>query len=144
MSAPARGPHTTLPRRDFISVLTTAGSGLALGIFVPPRHDARRTTHDAPADAFAPNAFIRVATDNTVTVVIGYSEMGQGITTAIPMLIAEELEVDPTTVRLEQSPAAPEYNNPLFGMQGTGGSTTVRASWMPMRQAGAAAREMLL
>ena len=141
MSAP-----TTLPRREFLSVSAVAGAGLVLGVRIPRHGGAEAPRHrgtGAP-DGFAPNAFIRIAPDNTVTVVIGYSEMGQGITTSIPMLIAEELEVDLSQVKTEQAPAAAEYNNPMFGMQGTGGSSTVRASWEPMRKAGAAAREMLL
>ena len=70
--------------------------------------------------------------------------MGQGVLTAIPMLVAEELDADWKTVRVEQAPVDKAYNNPMFGMQATGGSTTVRAYWEPMRQAGAAAREMLV
>jgi isoquinoline 1-oxidoreductase beta subunit len=137
LSAPA-----PVSRRDFLGVTVFAASGLVLGVHLPP--DARRAADAPQARPFAPNAFVRIATDGTVTVVIGYSEMGQGILTAIPMLVAEELEVDPASIRFEQAPADPAYNNPLFGMQGTGGSTTVRASWEPMRQAGAVAREMLL
>ncbi len=132
----------TMARRDFLSVVAFAGSGLVLGVHVPTRR--RDGAPDAPGAEFAPNAFVRVATDGTVTVVIGYSEMGQGILTALPMLVAEELEVDPATIRFEQGPAADEYKNPLFGLQATGGSSTVRGMWEPMRRAGAAAREMLL
>src|SRR6266481_5636993 len=100
MSAPA-----TLPRRDFVSVLATAGSGLALGVFVPPKGRGDGPTDRRTDGPFAPNAFVRIATDGTVTVVIGYSEMGQGILTALPMLVAEELEVDPAAVKFEQAPA---------------------------------------
>ncbi len=142
MSAPAIAP-TGMPRRDFLAVTAVAGSGLVLGVFVPARGRAQGAL--AAQDArFAPNAFVRIAPDGTVTVVSGYSEMGQGILTSIAMLVAEELEVDPTTVKYELAPAAPEYMNPLFGMQGTGGSTTTRATWEPMRRAGATARDMLL
>ncbi len=133
MSAPV------MDRRDFLSMSVVAGAGLTLGFRTgaPPLPRSQ-----APAP-FAPNAFVRVGTDGVVTVVVGYSEMGQGILTSLPMLVAEELEVDPAAVRFEQAPADPAYNNPLFGMQGTGGSTTIAASFEPMRQAGAAAREML-
>ena len=72
------------------------------------------------------------------------SEMGQGVATSLPMLLAEELEADWSKVRIEFAPADKAYTNPLFGMQGTGGSTSVRAAWMPLRKAGAAAREMLI
>jgi isoquinoline 1-oxidoreductase beta subunit len=70
--------------------------------------------------------------------------MGQGVATALPMLVAEELEADWSRVRIEFAPADKAYTNPLFGMQGTGGSTSVRAAWMPLRKAGAAAREMVI
>src|SRR5205814_3078849 len=72
------------------------------------------------------------------------SEMGQGVTTSLPMLLAEELEADWSKVRIESAPADKAYTNPMFGMQGTGGSTSVRAAYTPLRKAGAAAREMLL
>lgn len=130
-----------LSRRDFFRVgaVAAAGSGLVLGVSLPHRH----ARFSSPG-TFAPNAFVRIGTDGAVTVMVGYSEMGQGIMTAVPMLVAEELEVDWTTVRFESAPSERAYYNPLFGMQGTGGSTTVRASWEPMRRAGAVAREMLI
>ncbi|MBI1722541.1 MAG: xanthine dehydrogenase family protein molybdopterin-binding subunit [Gemmatimonadetes bacterium] len=130
-----------LSRRDFFRVgaVAAAGSGLVLGVSLPHRH----APFSSPG-TFAPNAFVRIGTDGAVTVMVGYSEMGQGIMTAVPMLVAEELEVDWTTVRFESAPSERAYYNPLFGMQGTGGSTTVRASWEPMRRAGAVAREMLI
>jgi isoquinoline 1-oxidoreductase beta subunit len=131
MSAP------TLSRREFIQA--TAGSGLVLAVALP-RQDAEA---EAAAD-FAPNAFVRVGPDGAVTVVVQFSEMGQGVDTAIPMLVAEELEVDPAAVRFEHAPAAREYANPVFGAQGTGGSTAVRGSWELLRRAGAAARIMLI
>lgn len=136
MSAPK-----IVSRREFLRVgaVAAAGSGLVLGVSLP-----HRVGRGAPPDTFAPNAFLRIGTDGAITVMVGYSEMGQGIMTAIPMLIAEELEVDWTAVRFESAPAERAYANPMFGQQGTGGSTTVRASFVPMRQAGAAAREMLI
>ena len=79
-----------------------------------------------------------------MTIVIDKSEMGQGILTALCMIAAEELDCDWKTIRTEFAPAAKEYFNPAFGMQGTGGSSSVRSSWDPMRKAGAAARDMLL
>lgn len=94
--------------------------------------------------AFQPNAFLRITPDDRVTVICGSSEMGQGVLTAIPMLVAEELDADWAKVGVEQAPVDQAYANPMFGMQATGGSTTVRAHWMPMRQAGAAARQMLV
>jgi isoquinoline 1-oxidoreductase beta subunit len=93
---------------------------------------------------FAPNAWLRIGADDTVLVEVDRSEMGQGVTTSLPMLLAEELEADWTTVRIEFAPADKAYFNPLFGAQGTGGSTSIRAAYTPLRQAGAAAREMLI
>ena len=95
-------------------------------------------------ERFAPNPWVRIARDDTVTVVVDRSEMGQGVTTALATLVAEELEVDLDRVQVEFAPAGPDYVNPLLGEQMTGGSTAVRAAWTPLRQAGAAAREMLI
>ncbi|WP_343641136.1 xanthine dehydrogenase family protein molybdopterin-binding subunit [Roseateles sp.] len=98
----------------------------------------------AQSNTFAPNAWLRITPDNKVTVVCGSAEMGQGVLTAIPMMVAEELDADWALVSVEQAPVDAAYNNPMFGMQATGGSTTVRAHWTPVRQAGAAARQMLV
>jgi isoquinoline 1-oxidoreductase beta subunit len=133
-------PHDAslaLSRRGFL------GSGAALSLsFVLPLSAARHA--DAQTNTFAPSAWLRITPDNRITVVCGSSEMGQGVLTAIPMLVAEELDADWSRVSVEQAPADPAYNNPMFRSQGTGGSTTVRGHWTPLRQAGAAAREMLL
>src|SRR5688572_18837677 len=92
-----------------------------------------------------PNAFIRIDREGVVTLIIHKVEMGQGTFTAIPMLIAEELEVDLTRVKLEQAPADnSRYADPLLGSQTTGGSTSVRGAWEPLRRAGATARMMLI
>ena len=135
-------PTAAQSRRDFLKVSALAGGGLLIAVAIP---GVGRLADAAPAGApFAPNAFIRITPDGTVTVVVGYSEMGQGVLTAVPMLVAEELDADWSRVHFEQAPADPVYKNPMFGMQGTGGSTTVRASWQPMREAGATARAMLI
>jgi len=125
-------------RRRFV---LGAGAGLALGFVLP---GAARASTAAPAARFAPNAWLRIAADGTVTVVCGSAEMGQGVHTAIPMMVAEELDADWKTVRVEQAPVDQAYNNPAFGMQATGGSTTVRGHWQVVREAGAAARAMLV
>jgi isoquinoline 1-oxidoreductase beta subunit len=100
----------------------------------------------ADADGFVPNAFIRIGADGLVVLTMPYVEMGQGTYTSIPMLIAEELEVDLSQVRLEHAPPDEKrYGNPLLGgLQATGNSNAVRASWQPLRQAGASARTMLI
>src|SRR5207244_284566 len=97
----------------------------------------RQAMRGAPAAAFAPNAWLRIGADESVLVVVDRSEMGQGVTTSLPMLLAEELEADWSKVRIESAPADKAYTNPMFGMQGTGGSTSVRAAYTPLRKAGA-------
>src|SRR5260370_22465833 len=94
--------------------------------------------------AFAPNAFLRIGADDRVPLIIGQSEMGQGILTSLPMLLAEELEVDFSTVHFEQGPADKAFFNPNFGGQITGGSASVKTFYQPLRKAGATPREMLI
>lgn len=131
-------------RRDFLRTGAVVGAGLTVAVQLgctPKDPDAGSGPVTTP---LAPNAFVRVSTDGSVTVVCGYSEMGQGVLTAVPMLVAEELDVDWAKVKVEQGPAAEPYFNPLFGIQGTGGSSTVRGAWKPLREAGARARAMLV
>jgi isoquinoline 1-oxidoreductase beta subunit len=130
-----------LPRRDFLKVGAAAGGGLVLGFHLPFGGEAVARAAGKP---FAPNAFIRIGADDLVTVVVGKAEMGQGVFTALPMLIAEDLEADWTKVRVESAPVDPAYNHPAFGMQMTGGSTSVWSSWEQMRKAGATAKAMLV
>src|ERR1700726_1190895 len=105
-----------------------------------------RGAEAASADGFEPNAFIRIGRDGQIVLTMPYVEMGQGTYTSIPMLIAEELEVDLKQVRLEHAPPDEKlYGNPLLGgIQATGNSNAVRAAWQPLRQAGATARTMLV
>ena len=130
-----------LSRRGFLRVGAAAGGGLLLSLTLP---FARGEASDAAT--FAPNAFIRIGKDGQVVLVMPYVEMGQGTYTSVPMLIAEELEIDLRQVRLEHAPPDEKlYGNPaLGGIQATGGSTTIRATWKPMREAGAIARTMLI
>jgi isoquinoline 1-oxidoreductase beta subunit len=132
-----------LSRRRFLQAGAAAGGGLMLSLSLP---FANGDAEAAGADGFAPNAFIRIEGDGRIVLTMPYVEMGQGTYTSIPMLIAEELEVDLKQVRLEHAPPNEElYGNPLLGgVQGTGGSTAIRAVWKPMRQAGAVARTMLV
>jgi isoquinoline 1-oxidoreductase beta subunit len=130
-----------LSRRTFLQAGAAAGGGLLLSLRLP------FATGDAEAaDGFAPNAFIRIESDGQIVLTMPYVEMGQGTYTSIPMLIAEELEVDLKQVRLEHAPPNEKlYGNPLLGgIQATGNSNAVRASWQPLRQAGATARTMLV
>jgi isoquinoline 1-oxidoreductase beta subunit len=132
-----------LTRRSFLRAGAAAGGGLMLSLRLP---FASGKAEAADADGFAPNAFIRIADDGQIVLTMPYVEMGQGTYTSIPMLIAEELEVDLKQVRLEHAPPNEQlYGNPVLGgVQATGGSTTIRASWKPLRQAGAIARTMLV
>jgi isoquinoline 1-oxidoreductase subunit beta len=131
-----------LSRRRFLRAAAAASGGLLLSLELPlPGRSAA-----ADSAGFAPNAFIRIGSDGQVVLTMPYVEMGQGTYTSIPMLIAEELEVDLSQVRLEHAPPDEKrYGNPLLGgLQATGNSNAVRASWQPLRQAGATARTMLI
>jgi isoquinoline 1-oxidoreductase beta subunit len=129
-----------ISRRDFIRTGLVFGSGLVLAChFTIPEPDRVQS----PPAAFAPNAFLRVDVDGSVTIVVNHSEMGQGVYTSLPMIVAEELDCDWQTVRVEAAPVAAVYNHTLFGSMVTGGSTSVRTEWERLAQAGAAARDML-
>nr|MDJ0873192.1 molybdopterin-dependent oxidoreductase [Gammaproteobacteria bacterium] len=131
-------------RRRFLKASAVAGSGLIIGCYLPI---GGRLAQALPTstEAFSPNAFLRIAPDDTVTFVLHKSEMGQGVYTSLPMLIAEELEVDLSAVRVQFAPAHPDYYHTQWGpVQGTGGSTSVNSTWTQLRTAGATAREMLV
>lgn len=121
-----------LSRREFVAAAVAAGAGLVVGFYLP--HGRRKAE-----EAFSPNAYLRITPDNKVTIVVARSEMGQGVRTALPMILAEELEADWKQIEIEQAGAST-----LYGDQGTGGSASVKTTWDPMRKAGAAAREMLI
>jgi isoquinoline 1-oxidoreductase beta subunit len=129
---------TDLSRRNLLHSGAAAGGGLLLAFSLPFGSHA--------ATAFAPNAYVRIGEDGSIVLTMPYVEMGQGTYTAIPMLIAEELEVGLNQVKLEHAPPDEKtYGNPLLaGVQATGGSTAIMASWRPLRQAGAVARTLLV
>lgn len=138
----------TLSRRDFLKVSVLAGGGFAVGTLLPgciKINDApkKQATADS-GKAFEPNAWVRITPDNAVTLVVDKSEMGQGVWTAMPMLIAEELDADWARLKFVPAPANAAYKNPKLGIQATGGSTSVAASYEPLRKVGAAARAMLV
>ncbi|HLX29552.1 MAG TPA: xanthine dehydrogenase family protein molybdopterin-binding subunit [Casimicrobiaceae bacterium] len=138
-------PASTISRRAFLKTTAALGAGLTLAIFdVDAMAQARKSA--SAATAFEPNAFLRIAPDNTVTVIVKHVELGQGTYTGLPMLVAEELDAAWSQVRVEGAPAdARRYNNLFWGsMQGTGGSTALANSFEQYRQAGAAARAMLV
>ena len=135
-----------LSRRTFLQTGAAVGGGLLLGFTLPPLSPLSplppRVRNDGP---FAPNAFIRIDRDGRVTLIMHKVEMGQGTYTSMPMLLAEELEVELSQVRLEHAPPNDAlYAEPLFGVQETGGSTSVRGNWEPLRRAGAGARALLV
>ncbi|MDA8082653.1 MAG: xanthine dehydrogenase family protein molybdopterin-binding subunit [Nitrospiraceae bacterium] len=131
-----------ISRRDFLKTGALVGGGLILGFSLPVTEAAAKGKAVA---SFLQNAFIRIGTDDTVTIIVNKSEMGQGVYTALPMLIAEELECDWSKIRIESAPVGPEYNHTEWGpLQGTGGSSSVRSTWNQFRKAGAAARTMLM
>ena len=138
MSSPAMKPD----RRSFLKTSLAGATGLLVGLHLPENALAEQAP--VPAGGFAPNAWIRVAPDDTVTLVIDRSEMGQGVITSLSMLLAEELECDWKRVRWEFAPADKAYFSPIFGMQGTGGSMSLRGAWTPTLKAGAVARDMLV
>jgi isoquinoline 1-oxidoreductase beta subunit len=132
-----------LSRRDFLKTGALLGGGLILGFTIPFQGSPTHASTGSPPP-FIPNAFIRIGTDDTVTIIVNKSEMGQGVYTSLPMLVAEELEVDWSRVRIEAAPVDPAYNHTQWGVQGTGGSTSVRTSWDQLLKAGATARVMLI
>ncbi len=129
----------TLSRRGFLS---GAAAGLVVAFYVP--NMAKAVPKQAVPQLPPANAFLRIGPDDSVTVVIAHSEMGQGIWTGLAMLIAEELECDWTKVRSEHAPASPVYANPLMGFQLTGGSTSTISEFERYRTVGATAKDMLI
>lgn len=139
--------HNRLSRRSMLK----GAAGLVIGLHLPldgakaQSGAAQVFTPDAGAAAFAPNAFVRVAADDTVTVLIKHIEFGQGPFTGLSTLVAEELDADWSKVRAEHAPSNPElYKNLAFGVQGTGGSSAIANSYEQMRKAGATARALLV
>ena len=139
---PAFEESPGLSRRKILQAGAAAGGGLLLSLRIPMLYPGAEAAEPA---VFTPNAFIRIGGDGQIVLTMPYVEMGQGTYTAIPMLIAEELEVELDQVRLEHAPPDEKlYANPLLGIQATGNSNAIRGAWMPLREAGAAARTMLV
>jgi isoquinoline 1-oxidoreductase subunit beta len=132
-----------LSRRDFLGSSMLSGAGLLIAFHLPGK--ARAAAPAAPKPALPqPNAFVRIAPDDSVTVLLAHSEMGQGIWTTLAMLVAEELECDWSRIRVEHAPAAPPYKHTVYPVQMTGGSTTTWSEFDRYRTVGAMAREMLV
>jgi isoquinoline 1-oxidoreductase beta subunit len=143
-NAAAQGAATGVAsRRGFLKAGAAATGGLVLGFFLPTGGRMARAA-DAKQTVYAPNAFLRVAPDNTVTVMVNRLEFGQGVHTSLPMVIADELDADWAQMRAELAPAGDAYKDPAFGMQITGGSGTIAHSFTQYREIGARARAMLV
>ncbi|SFH55529.1 xanthine dehydrogenase family protein molybdopterin-binding subunit [Modicisalibacter xianhensis] len=147
--SPERAGDGGLSRRGFLQGSAAVAAGLIIGVYLPPRARAQSgaaaVINDPTPGGFAPNAFIRIAPDDTVTVMVKHIEMGQGPTTGLSTLVAEEMDADWSQMRAEMAPAETEtYVNTIFGLMGTGGSTAIANSYQQMRKAGAAARAMLV
>ena len=137
---------TSLGRRQFLVITAGASAGLTLGMLLPGCSREQPVQSQAGPARFEPNAFVRIGSDDRVTVIIKHLEMGQGTYTGLATLVAEELDAAWSQIDVEGAPAdANTYNNLLWGkVQGTGGSTAIANSYEQMRKAGAAAREMLI
>ena len=131
-----------LARRSFLARTTVLAGGLIVGFHLPTRSAMAQAS---AGGVFSPNAYLRIGADDSVTIVVALVEMGQGTFTSIPMLIAEELEVELARVRVEQAPANEKiYGHPLYVLQTTGGSASISAAWAKLRQVGATAKLMLV
>ncbi|NOX43766.1 MAG: xanthine dehydrogenase family protein molybdopterin-binding subunit [Gammaproteobacteria bacterium] len=146
-----------IQRRNFLKTTSIYGSGLLLGIQLPGCGSSQNaqtqitnmlagksSEQKSIGSSFFPNAFLRITTDNQITIQVASSEMGQGVMTSLPMLLAEELEADWSKINVEFAPAHEDFENPRSARQTTGGSGSIRGFWFAMREAGAVAREMLL
>src|SRR5678815_1413180 len=134
-------PGTSLPtRRAFLKTTVAAGGGLVIAGYLPMRGlDAQQRA------AFEPNVWVKIGSDNSVRIMLSMLEMGQGVMTAMPMLVAEELDFDWRKIKTEWAPADAKYGNAMFGgQQLTAGSNSVRGMWKVLREAGATARAMLV
>ncbi len=153
MSGPRGAANAALTRREFVRVAGMAGGGLLVAIYLPGCRAERRGDPpgratlqggDAPptdaAAVFEPNAWVRIHPDNSATITVANSEMGQGVRTSLALLVAEEMDLDWTRVRIAQAPNDAQR----YGDQGTGGSASVKTAWEPLRTAGAAARHILV
>jgi isoquinoline 1-oxidoreductase beta subunit len=134
-----------LARREFLRQAALSAAGLVIAFHVPSgrgRARAAEATKSSPLPSA--NAFLHIDADDTVTVLLAHSEMGQGIWTSLPMLIAEELDADWSRMRVEHAPAAPVYAHTAYGAQMTGGSSTTWSEFDRYRQVGAVARALLV
>ena len=134
----------TVNRRQFLKSSAAVGGALVIGFWLPERGGRSAFAQPQVQRTTPPNAFLRIGKDGTCTILVKHLEFGQGVTTSLPMLVAEELECDWTKVRAELAPAEAVYAHTAFGIQMTGGSSSVWNSWDQLRTVGAQARTMLM
>lgn len=132
--------NNTTSRRSFLKTSAAASGGLLMGVCLPVTQGVAM----AGGAVSAPNAWVHIAEDNTISILVAHSEMGQGVYTSMPMLVAEELNVELNQIKVVDAPPGAAYVNALLGAQITGGSTSVRNGWEKLRIAGAQVREMLV
>jgi isoquinoline 1-oxidoreductase beta subunit len=136
-------PERDISRRDLLKISAAAGGGMLLSFGLPVVQ--RRAEAAAAVKILPPDAFIRIDPNNVVTFIVPRVEMGQGTYTSLSMLIAEELEVELSQIHVEHAPPDPKlYSDPILGEQATGGSTSIRGAFDPLRRVGATARTMLI
>jgi isoquinoline 1-oxidoreductase beta subunit len=138
---------STYTRRRFLKTGSAVTGGLLLSFFVPASAKKSRLGRDEKAtgnSTFVPNAYLNITPDNNVKIMLSHVEMGQGVWTTLPMLIAEELDCDWNKIIVEHAPPGDPYKHTAYGIQITGGSTSTWSEFERYRQAGATAKAMLL
>ncbi len=128
-----------ISRRRFLKISTQAGAGLVLGVYLSGCQSSAPALPETAENAFSPNVYLKISPDDVVTITVPRMEMGQGVRTALSALVAEELDANWDSLRIETAPGDPKYGN-----QETGGSTSIDTFWMPLREAGALAKNMLI
>ena len=135
---------STLSRGDFIRISSSLGAGLVLAFHLPGCSPSSKSSTSTPTD-FVPNAWVRISPSDDITVILSKSEMGQGVAMGLPTILADELDAPFDRVKIEFAPAAPQYVDPgNLGFMVTGGSVSIKDGWMPLRNAGATARAMIV
>ena len=143
----AKQPRKTvhISRRLFLRSTGLAAGSLVVAFHLPAcRFRGSSNNIVSIKKNWSPNAFVRIAADNQITVLVNQAEMGQGVYTSLPMLIAEELDADWIAIAIELAPVTPEYHHIYYSMRATGGSSSILSSWQPLRNAGAMARILLV